>query len=236
MIQGSILAIASIIVRVIGLIYKIPMIHILGDEGIGYYNTAYEIYGLGLILSSYSLPLAVSKLIAAKDVLQEYTSSKRIFQVAMLFAFAVGTLMTLILWIGADFIALYLFKSPNSALPLMMLAPTVLVFSVMGVFRGFFQGKNTMIPTSISQILEQLVNAIVSIATFFYFMKKFAASPKAVSFGAAGGTFGTFLGAVAAFLFLCITYILSKFKNDHRHINNSGTESMQKFLNYYFLL
>lgn len=172
--QGSILAIASIIVRIIGLVYKIPMIHALGDEGIGYYNTAYEIYGLGLILSSYSLPLAVSKLIAAKDVLQEYTSSKRIFQVAMLFAFIVGTLMTLILWIEADFIALYLFKSPNSALPLMMLAPTVLVFSIMGVFRGFFQGKNTMIPTSISQILEQLVNAIVSITASFYFMKKIA--------------------------------------------------------------
>lgn len=226
--QGSILAIASIIVRVIGLVYKIPMIHVLGDEGMGYYNTAYEIYGLGLILSSYSLPLAVSKLIAAKDVLQEYTSAKRIFQVAMLFAFAVGTFMTLILWIGADFIALYLFKSPNSALPLMMLAPTVLVFSVMGVFRGFFQGKNTMIPTSISQILEQLVNAIVSIAASFYFMRKFATSPKVASFGAAGGTFGTFLGAVAAFLFLCITYMLSKFKNDYRHINNTETESYKK--------
>jgi len=226
--QGSILAIASIIVRIIGLVYKIPMIHALGDEGIGYYNTAYEIYGLGLILSSYSLPLAVSKLIAAKDVLQEYTSSKRIFQVAMLFAFIVGTLMTLILWIGADFIALYLFKSPNSALPLMMLAPTVLVFSIMGVFRGFFQGKNTMIPTSISQILEQLVNAIVSIAASFYFMKKFEASPKAASFGAAGGTFGTFLGAVTAFIFLCIVYISYKLKNNDKPINDGEAESYTK--------
>lgn len=226
--QGSILAIASIIVRIIGLVYKIPMTNVLGDEGMGYYNTAYEIYGLGLILSSYSLPLAVSKLIAAKDVLQEYTSSKRIFQVAMLFAFAVGSFMTLILWLGADFFALYLFKSPNSALPLMMLAPTVLVFSIMGVFRGFFQGKNTMIPTSISQILEQLVNAIVSIGASFYFMKKFAASPKVASFGAAGGTFGTFLGAVAAFIFLCIAYISSKSQNNRSYISDDKTESYTK--------
>lgn len=67
LVQGSILAAAGIIVRLIGLLYKIPMTRILGDEGIGYYNTAYEIYNIGLILSSYSLPLAVSKLIAKKS-------------------------------------------------------------------------------------------------------------------------------------------------------------------------
>ena len=59
LLQGSILAAAGILVRLIGLLYKIPMTRILGDEGIGYYNTAYEIYIIGLILSSYSLPLAV---------------------------------------------------------------------------------------------------------------------------------------------------------------------------------
>ena len=66
LLQGSILAAAGILVRLIGLLYKIPMTRILGDEGIGYYNTAYEIYNIGLILSSYSLPLAVSKLIARR--------------------------------------------------------------------------------------------------------------------------------------------------------------------------
>lgn len=225
LVQGSILAVASIIVRIIGLIYKIPMNRALGDEGMGYYNAAYEIYGLGLILSSYSLPLAVAKLIAEKDVLHEYTSSRRIFQVAMLFAFTVGTIMTLILWMGADLIALYLFKSPNSALPIMMLAPTVLVFSVMGVFRGFFQGKNDMIPTSVSQVLEQLVNAVISVVASFYFMKKFAFSSKVASFGATGGTLGTFLGAVAAFLFLCITYVQYRRKNKNNLIAEGGTES-----------
>ncbi len=210
LVQGSILAAASIIVRIIGLIYKIPMTNILGNEGIGYYNTAYEMYNLGLILSSYSLPLAVSKLIAAKDVMQEYENSRRIFHVAMLFAATVGTIMTLAIWFGADFIALHVFKSPNSALPLMMLVPTILVFSVMGVFRGFFQGKNTMIPTSVSQVIEQVVNAIVSVGASFYFIKKYAELPNAAAFGAAGGTFGTFSGAVAAFLVLILWYAAKK--------------------------
>ncbi len=210
LVQGSILAAASIIVRIIGLIYKIPMTNILGDEGIGYYNTAYEMYNLGLILSSYSLPLAVSKLIAAKDIMQEYENSRRIFHVAMLFAATVGTIMTLVIWFGADFIALHVFKSPNSALPLMMLVPTILVFSVMGVFRGFFQGKNTMIPTSVSQVIEQVVNAVVSVGASFYFIKKYAELPNAAAFGAAGGTFGTFSGAVAAFVILIFWYAAKK--------------------------
>lgn len=172
-------------------------------------------YNLGLILSSYSLPLAVSKLIAAKDVMHEYQSSRRIFQVAMLFATVVGTIMTLVIWFGADFIALHVFKSPNSALPLMMLVPTILVFSVMGVIRGLFQGKNTMIPTSISQVIEQIVNAVVSVVASFYFMKKYAELPNVAAFGAAGGTFGTFCGAVAAFLFLLVMYITKKSSLDN---------------------
>lgn len=234
LVQGSILAIASIIVRLIGLVYKIPMTNILGNEGIGYYNTAYEIYNLGLILSSYSLPLAVSKLIAAKEVLHEYENSRRVFQVAMLFATAVGTIMTCIIWFGADFIALHLFESPNSAYPLMMLVPTILVFSVMGVIRGFFQGKSTMIPTSISQVIEQIVNAAVSIAACFYFMTKFSHLENAPAFGAAGGTFGTFAGAVAAFVFLLITYIVKKSSLDnsssYRSVNDESVQSYGRIL------
>ena len=79
LLQGSILAAAGILVRLIGLLYKIPMTRILGDEGIGYYNTAYEIYNIGLILSSYSLPLAVSKLIAGKEQEGRREDAKKVF-------------------------------------------------------------------------------------------------------------------------------------------------------------
>ena len=118
LLQGSILAMAGIIVRLIGLFYKIPMTRIMGLEGIGYYNTAYEIYNIGLILSSYSLPLAVSKLIAARRIRGQYQDARRVYICGIAFGVTVGSVMTLILLFGSKWITANIFKSPGSALPL----------------------------------------------------------------------------------------------------------------------
>ncbi len=208
LVQGSILAIAGIFVRFIGLLYKVPMIRILGQEGMGYYNTAYEIYNIGLILSSYSLPLAMSKLIAARRVRRQYQDVERVYISGMTFSAAAGGLMTLILLAGGDFITTTVFKSPSSALPLKVMAPTIFVFSIMGVIRGYFQGRGNMIPTSVSQILEQLVHAAVSIAASYAFMQWFADQENPKSYGAAGGTLGTLCGAIVALLYLAFMMIL----------------------------
>lgn len=204
LVQGTILAAAGIIVRLIGLFYKVPMTRILGDEGIGYYNTAYEIYNIGLILSSYSLPLAVSKLIAQKQEERQAGDAKRVFNCGIALGVLTGGIMTALLLFGADWIASSIFKSPGSALPLKVMAPTILVFAVMGVFRGFFQGHGNMIPTSISQIIEQVVHAAVSIWASYDFLRRFADRENPVSYGAAGGTLGTLVGALAAFGLLAV--------------------------------
>lgn len=213
LIQGSILAAAGILVRFIGLLYKIPMTRILGTEGIGYYNTAYEIYNIGLILSSYSLPLAMSKLIAARRVHERHQDVQRVFVIGMLFSIAVGGIMTLILLLGGDWITTNIFKSPSSALPLKVMAPTILVFSIMGVIRGYFQGHGNMIPTSISQIIEQVVNAAVSIAASYTFSIWFAARSNVKSYAASGGTLGTLSGAVASLIFLIL--LMSRFRKQN---------------------
>lgn len=207
LVQGSILAAAGILVRLIGLFYKIPMTRILGREGIGYYNTAYEIYNIGLILSSYSLPLAISKLIASRRVRGQFQDARRIYLCGMGFGVVVGSIMTLILLLGGDLITTVIFKSPNSALPLKVMAPTVLVFSIMGVMRGYFQGFGNMIPTSLSQIVEQLVNAVVSISASYTFIHWFAMREAPASYGAAGGTLGTLSGAVASLILLSFLMI-----------------------------
>lgn len=206
--QGSILAAASIIVRLIGLLYRVPMNNILGESGMGLYSLAYEIYNLGLILSSYSLPLAVSKMVSAKIALKQYKNVKRILVCSLTFAVVSGALMSGFLFFGADLIAKYIFATPNMALPLRALAPTVFVFSIMGVIRGLFQGMGTMIPTSFSQIIEQIVHAVVSVALPAYIVHAFATNPNVDSYAAAGGTTGTFLGALAAFLFLLFVFYL----------------------------
>lgn len=202
LIQGSILAAAGILVRLIGLLYKVPMTRILGTEGIGYYNTAYEIYNIGLILSSYSLPLAISKLIAARRIRGRYQDARRVYLCGMSFGVAVGTAMTAILLFGSSWITETIFKSPGSALPLAIMAPTVLVFSIMGIIRGYFQGFGNMIPTSVSQIIEQVIHAAVSIVASYFFLRWFSDTASPASYGAAGGTLGTLTGALAALIFL----------------------------------
>lgn len=216
LVQGSILAAAGIIVRFIGLLYKIPMTRALGDEGIGYYNTAYEIYNIGLILSSYSLPLAISKLIAARRVKGRNQDVARVFRSGLIFGLVAGGLMTLFLLLEADWITTNIFNSPSSALPLKVMAPTIFVFSIMGVIRGYFQGHGNMIPTSISQIIEQIVNAVISIAASFTFMRWFADRENPASYGAAGGTLGTLSGALAAFLFLTFLMLCYRRHNEAR--------------------
>lgn len=210
LVQGSILAVASIIVRLIGLLYRLPLTNIIGDEGMGYYSQAFSIYNIALILSSYSLPLAVSKLVATRLANKEYRNSYRIFILSLGFAVVVGTLMSLIVFFGADFLATVIFKTPGSAIPLKILAPTIFVFAVMGVLRGYFQGKRTMVPTSISQILEQIINAVVSIGAAYYFINERSASESMSAYGAAGGTLGTFVGASVALIFLAFIFALYK--------------------------
>jgi stage V sporulation protein B len=208
LVQGSILAAASIIVRMIGLIYRIPLTNIIGNEGNGYYSTAFELYNIALILSSYSLPLAVSKLVAARNIKKQYNNSYRIFLGAMAFAIVSGTIMSLIVFFGADFFASVVSKSPRSAIPLKFLAPGILIFAIMGVFRGYFQGKNTMLPTSISQILEQVVNAVVSVAAAAVLMNAHNLSDDIAAYGAAGGTLGTCVGAFVGLLFVGAVFVM----------------------------
>lgn len=231
LVQGSILAIASIIVRVIGLIYRIPLTRIIGDVAMGYYSTAFEFYNLALLLSSYSLPLAVSKLVSARQAEGRYKDAGKVFTVGLSFGFVVGTLASLAVYFCADVYAKFN-HSPLVAIPLRVLAPTIFVFSVMGVVRGFFQGYNNMVPTAVSQVVEQIVNAAVSVGMATYMMKKYAGTPEQSAYGAAGGTWGTFLGACAAavFLLFVLIYKARSFRaNNHQTDTDSIMESRESF-------
>lgn len=163
--QGSILAVASIIVRFIGLLYRIPMANIIGEKAMGIYSAAFEIYNIILILSSYSMPLAVSKLISEKIIQKKYKNSYIYLFNCLAFAIIIGASASLFLYYNSTWIENNLLnKYTGVSKSLKVLAPTIFIVSVMGVFRGFFQGKNSMIPTAVSQIIEQVINAIVSIS------------------------------------------------------------------------
>lgn len=212
-VQGGILAVAGIIVRMIGLLRRIPLTNIIGDAGNGYYSVAYEIYSIILIISSYSLPLAVSKLVSARVSRGHFKSADRMLKGALLFALTVGGLSCLLVFIFAGFLAGTVMLEPMSTLALQVLAPTLLIVAILGVYRGYFQGLGTMMPTAFSQILEQIILVIVSLSAasvMFGYGTKVAAllqnEQYAPAYGAAGGTLGCGAGALAALLFVLFVY------------------------------
>ena len=207
--QGSILAVASILVRMIGLLYRIPMANIIGPEGNGIYSSAYEIYNILLIISSYGMPMAVSKMVSAKCVEKRYKEAYHIFRCSMIFSLCTGGAAALFVFFGADWLEKNFFKSfYGIAIPLRILAPTIFAVAIMGTLRGLFQGRKTMMPTAISQIFEQIVNAIVSVSAAFFMMRAHSASAKFSAWGAAGGTLGTSMGALMALIFLVFVYLI----------------------------
>ena len=208
LVQGSILAMASIISRIIGLIYRIPLIGIIGDVGMDYYATAFEIYNNLLIISSYSIPLAVSKLVSADISKGRRKNVYRILKASLLFASITGGIAALTLLFGAETFTAAM-KTPYSIFAVRVLIPTLLIVAILGVLRGFFQGLGSMMPSAVSQILEQIANAIVSVwaayVLYKYGMKVGAVLGNqenyAAAYGAAGGTLGTGVGALVALLF-----------------------------------
>lgn len=206
--QGSLLAMASLVVRLIGMIYRIPMANILGD-GNGIYAVAFDIYDIILIISSYSLPLALSKIISSQNSRREYRNMGKTFRLSLWFAVASGGVFGTALFVCAGLIETHIYPAYlGLRIPLRVLAPTIFIVALLGVFRGFFQGKNTMVPTAVSQVLEQVVNAIVSVSAAYLFMKWNADSLVRSAWGAAGGTLGTCLGAVTALLLVVFVYYI----------------------------
>ncbi len=220
LLQGTILAMSSIASRFIGMLYRVPLTNIIGDKGMGYYSSAYELYNLALILSSYSIPVAVSKLVSSMESKKQYRNAHNVFLTALKIAAAVGAVVAGAVYLLADAWAKLVRNTPV-AIPLRVLAPTIFIFAVMGVFRGYFQGKHTMLPTALSQLVEQVVHAIVSVLAAYRLMEIHNASADMEAYGAAGGTFGAFAGSVVAFLVLLgvygmnRNYIRRKVRKDH---------------------
>ena len=226
LVQGSILAMASIISRIIGLVYRIPLTAIIGNKGNDYYGCAFEIYNILLIISSYSLPLAVSKLVSADMSLGRKKNVYRILKCALIFGLVSGTIAALILFFGAEFITGTIMKTPYSIFAVKVLVPTLIVVAVLGVMRGFFQGLGTMMPSAVSQILEQIANAIVSVWAAY-----------AAAYGAAGGTLGTGTGAVVGLLFAAFVLVayLSVFKRQMKRERRAKVDSYSYIFKILFI-
>lgn len=234
LVQGSILAAAAIIAKIIGMIYRFPLQNILGNEGNGYYSTANEIYAIVLMISCFNLPLAVSKLVSERVHRGEYRNAHRVFLCAVRFALVVGGALALITYIFAGVITKYLMSFELAVYGLRVLAPAIFISAIIGTFRGYFQGYSTMVPTAVSQVIEQIVNAVVTLVCaniMFSYGESLATREGNASlgpaWGAAGGTFGTVVSITVALIFMMLVYTAQKstLRRNMRRDQSSRPES-----------
>ena len=219
--QAGILAAAGIVSRIIGLLYRSPLQRVIGNEGMGYYHAAYAFYTIVLLISSYSIPAAISKVIAQKLAVKEYRNAHRIFKCALGYVLVVGGIASLFLYFGAG-----LFVAPEAVPVLRVFAPTIFIYGILGVLRGYFQAHKSMAQTSVSQILEQIANAVVSIGAAYLLIRHTfgtlempadeSSRMTRATQGAVGSAMGTGAGVLVALLFMLGIYGLNKNLIDRR--------------------
>ncbi len=226
--QAAVLAGAGILSRVIGLLYRSPLFQIIGDEGNGYYGTAYAIYSMILMIATYSIPTAVSKIISGKLALGEYKNARRVFKCAFIYVVSAGLLAGVLTFAFAPVLVK---EQPNAILSLQILAPTIFLSGFLAIYRGYLQAYKTMIPTSISQILEQIANAVVSVLAAYLMSRPFAPeTSEHAKYGAAGSAMGTGAGVLCGIIYILIAYagrrkeIMETVEND----TSSNVESYGK--------
>lgn len=225
--QAGILAVAGIIVRIIGLLYRSPLNAIIGDLGAGYYSTAYSVYTIILLISSYSIPSAIAKVIAQKLAFGQHKNAQRLFHGALIYVVVVGGIASLITYFCAPFLA-----EGYASDVLKVFAPTIFLSGILGVLRGYFQARRTMVSTSVSQILEQLLNAVVSIGGAYLLMKlATAGTTKQAVFGAMGSAIGTGAGVLIALIYMYIVYLRSR--NKERRLLRKDTSEVDSYKNIF---
>ncbi len=201
--QGTaMLAMATAIVKVIGALYKIPLNAIIGEQGFGYFNTAYDIYNVLLMISTAGLPVAMSRMISQASSLRHYNQVRRIYHTAQGIFLALGIIGTLLMTLFCRQLARFQ-NQPDAWAAIGALGPSVLLICVMSTFRGFFQGQSNMIPTSISQVLEAVVKLLVGMVAALMLLKTTSSVPLAAG--------GAILGVTASCLVSSI-YLFSRFR------------------------
>ena len=208
--NASFLMIAALISKIIGLIYKSPLSSTMGKESFGCFQFAQNVYFILLMIASFSIPQAVSKIMAERLAFHRYRDAQKIFKGALFYAVIMGGAVSILCVVGAP--VLVPDKMANARLALQFLAPTIFISGILGVFRGYFQAYRNMLPTSISQIVEQIAVAVVALLMANVMVRQFAGADPDVlrSWSAAGATMGTGAGVTAALLFMLFVYQVNR--------------------------
>ena len=202
---AAILAVGIMVVKLIGMFYKIPLINIIGDQGAADFNNAYNIYAVLLTISTAGLPVAVSKLVSEANALGRRNQVRRIFRLAVSLFLILGVLSFLIMFFGSSQLA-SLMNDDKAAPGIRALAPAVICVGCLSAFRGYAQGHGNMTPTAVSQIIEALCKLVVGLGLAFWMVQ----SGKDASYAAAGAITGVTVGTIVALLYMLMNFLITR--------------------------
>lgn len=213
-VEGAlIIAAANIIVKIIGAVFKIPLDRaVLQTDGMALYNTSYTIYNLLFVISTAGLPTAISKLVAESDSRGDYAGSENILKVSFRLLFCLGAIGSLVLFFGAKLFS-GLVGYPDAYLTMAVMSPSLLFVGCMSAFRGYFQGRQNMLPTAVSEVIEAASKLFVGLSLAYLFL------PKGKMFASAGAIFGVTAGSILGTLYLLGCYIKNRRRvnaNEHK--------------------
>ncbi|WP_058486084.1 putative polysaccharide biosynthesis protein [Defluviitalea phaphyphila] len=203
-VKGAIiLSIGGIIAKILSAFFRIPLTHLIGDTGLGYYQIPYPIYTMMTSISYVGIPSTISKIISGKLVHKKYYEAHKVFQYTLLLLFMVSGIVTLFMFFGADWLIESQNWFPEVKYSIWGLALSPIFIGIMGVFRGYFQGMQEMFPTATSQIAESFSRTIIGLGAAYIIMKL----GYGVAIAAGGAAFGGVAGGVAGTIVLVWTYL-----------------------------
>lgn len=203
----AVLTAASLLVKVIGVFYKIPLTYLLGDEGMGYFNSAYTIYAWLYMISTAGLPIGVSILISEADAAGDASRVKKVTRIAAVLLLSIGTITTAFMLVFSRTIATLL-GSPDAVYCMIAIAPTLFFICVSSLYRGYFQGFQCMMPTAVSQLLEAMGKLALGLLFARLAQQGGKPLPVVCAFAILGVTVGTALSTV----YLILRFLFTKKK------------------------
>ena len=181
----SVLGVAGIICKVVGVLYRIPLTNIITQNGMGVYSTVYPTYNLLLTISSAGLPVAISRMMAHYITREDPQNARRIFRAALRILFVLGV-VTAVLMLALSGPLAASHNDPDTRLGFMAIAPSLFFVCVMSAYRGFLQGQRNMVPTAVSQLIEQIGRVFVALPLAYLGMRK-----GGIALGVAGALLGS---------------------------------------------
>ncbi len=206
--NAFILSSAAILSKVVGAFYQAFLYQIVGSAGVGIYMKGISFYAMLLAVSASGIPIAISKLMAEERSRGNYRTAKRIFSYSTMILTILGAIFSFGLFFFAPFISERIFQDPRTLYVLQAMSPALLVVTIMGAFRGYFQGHQNMLPTGLSQIVEQLARVAFSVGITLFFVRTFEYIPviRIINGIALGPFVGALFGIIVLILYLVRDY------------------------------